>query len=135
MSPSEAENSSISETIARNPDHDEGASEPFYHERRNKSAAVTADIDNQRLLSNLREVELGKFIQAGPSHVGNMEVTNFAVGLLTNVVNGLLHPRQVVTGRFVSRWNYGNVARAIVGWLRVDSQNHLLIGGANQRVV
>jgi len=48
--------------------------------------------------------------------------------LLTNVVNVLLHPRQVSKGGFVSRWNYGNVARAIVGWLRVDSQNHLLIG-------
>src|SRR6476660_3393381 len=98
---------------------------------RNKSAAVTADVYNERLLSNLREVELGKFIQAGPSHIGNMEVTNFAVGLLTNVVNVLLHPRQVVKGRFVSRWNYRNAARSILAWLPVDSQNRLLIGGAN----
>ena len=150
MSPSEAENSLINDTIgpseslrriglrhaiARNPDHDEGAAEPLDHQWRNKSAAVSADIDNQRLLSNLREVKLGEFIQAGLAHVGNMEVTDFAIGFLAHVIDVLLHPRQVIKRRFVSRWNYGDVARAVVAWLRIDSQNHLLVGGADQRVV
>jgi len=59
------------------------------------------------------EVELGKFIQAGRT-IREYGGNNFAVGLLTNVVNVLLHHASS-KGRFVSRWNYGNVARAIVG--------------------
>src|SRR5438876_7666936 len=107
--------------IARDPDHDEGAPKPLDHEGRNESTAVAADVDNERLLSNLREVELGKFIQTRPSHVGNMEVPDFAVGFLTNVIDIFLDPRQVVEGRFVGRWNYCHIARSIVARLRVNS--------------
>src|SRR5205085_1123519 len=47
---------SLRHAIARNSNHDQGTAKPLYHQRRNKSAAVPADVDNERLLSNLREV-------------------------------------------------------------------------------
>ena len=129
MSPSEAENSLISATIgprkvcggfglrhavARDPDHDEGAPEPLDHQRRNKAAAVAAHVDDQRLLSNLREVLLGELVQARLAHVGNVNVTDFAIGLLAHVIDVLLDPGEVIKRRFVRDRHYGDVARALV---------------------
>src|SRR4029077_15091896 len=44
--------------IACYPDHHQRATQPFDHERRNKSTAVATNIDNQRVFADLREVQL-----------------------------------------------------------------------------
>ena len=63
-------------------------------------------------LADLREVLLGEFVQAGLTHVGNVDVADFAVGLLGHFVDVLLHPGEVIQGRLVRRRDDRDVARA-----------------------
>ena len=150
MSPSEAENSSISATIGpvkvcggsvcgtpfrRHLDHDQGAPEPLDDQRRDEAAAVAAHIDDERFFANLRKVELGEFVQPRLSHVGNVNVADFAAGFLRHFIDVLLHPGPVIERRFIGRRDDSNVSRAIVARLGIDSQNDLFIGRADERVI
>src|SRR5262249_46043522 len=120
---------SLRHAITCNSDHHKSTTQSFNYKRRNKTAAVAADIDDQRFLSNLWEVELGKFIQTWPTHIRDMKVTDFTVRFFGHVIDVLLYPRQVVEGRLVRRGNNRHVTRSVLTGFRINSQNDLFICG------
>ena len=79
-------------SVARDADHDERASQTLDHQRRHEAAAIAANIDNQRVFPDLREIKLGEFVQAGTAHVWNVQITDVAVGFFRDVIDVLLNP-------------------------------------------
>ena len=71
----------------------------------------------------------------GLAHVGDVQVTDFAAGFLVYVIDVLLHPIDVVKRRFIGSGHNSHVARAGVSRLGIHAQDHLFVGGANERVV
>ena len=63
-------------------------------------------------LADLREVELGEFIQSRLSHVGNMDIADLAVRLLVNVIDVVLHPIEVIERRFIGDRDDSHISRA-----------------------
>ena len=121
--------------VARDLDHDERAPEPLDDERRNKAAAISAHIDDESFLFDLREVLLGEFVQARLAHVGDVDIADFAVGFLADFIDVLLHPGFVIERRFVGGRHNGDVARAVVRRFGINAQDDLLVGGADKRVI
>src|SRR5262249_22925395 len=111
------------------------ARQSLNHKRRYKAAAVTANIDNERVLTDLRKVKLRELVESGLAHVGNVDVTNLAACFLRHVIDVLLHPIDVIKWRFVLSRHNGNVTRAFVGGLRIHAQNYLFAGSGDERVV
>src|SRR4030095_1421999 len=105
------------------------------HKRRHKTAAVAANINNERVFPDLWKVKLRELVEAGLAHVGNVQVTNLAACFLGHVIDVLLHPIDVIKWRFiVSRYN-GDVTRAGIGRFGIHAQDYLFAGGADERVV
>src|SRR5436309_10658205 len=91
ISPSDAENSLISVTMGpvnvcggsvcgiplRAIPIITSAPQSFDHQRRDKSATVTSNIDNERVLPDLRKVKLRELVQTGPAHVRNVQIADF----------------------------------------------------------
>ena len=78
---------------------------------------------------------LREFVQARLAHVGNVNVTHLAVGLLAHFIDVLLHPRAIIERRLIRDRHHGYVSRAIISRFRVNPQDHLLVGRANKGVV
>ena len=121
--------------ITRDLHHHQRAPQSIDHERRNKATAIAAHVNDQPFLANLREVLLGKLVQARLAHVGNMNITDFAVGLLADLIDVFLHPCAIIERRFIRDRDYRDVSGAIVCRLRVNPQDHLFVGGADQGIV
>ena len=101
--------------VARDPDHYERAPQSFDHQRRDKSATVTSNIDNERVLPDLRKVKLRELVQTGPAHVRNVQIADFAAGLLRDVIDVLLHPIDIVKGSLVVGGHNGHITRSGIG--------------------
>src|SRR6184192_3464694 len=149
ISPSEAENSLVNVTIG--PVNVCGGSVcgmPFRaiptitSARRNRSITngetnppPLPNIYNERMFTDLRKVKFGELVQPGLAHIGDVQVTDFAAGFLVYVIDIFLHPIEVVKRRFIVGGHKDHVPRAGVSPFGVHAQDHLFVGGADERVV
>ena len=117
--------------VARDADHHQRAAQSLDHERRYKAAAVAANINNERVFTDLWKVKLRELVEAGLAHVGNVQVTNLAAGFLGHVIDVLLHPIDVIKWCFVISGHNGHVTRAGVGRFGIHAQDHLFASGAD----
>jgi hypothetical protein len=73
-----------------------------------------------------------ELVQALGAHVGDVEVTDFAVGLFGNVGDVGVDKLLVVERGFVADGDDGDVAGAFVGGLRVNPKHDLFADGADE---
>ena len=121
--------------VARDPDHYERAPQSFDHQRRDKAATITSNIDNERVLPDLRKVKLRELVQTGPAHVRNVQIGDFSARFFVHVIDVLLHPIDIVKRPFVVGGHNGHVTRSGIGWFGIHAQDHLFAGGADEGVV
>src|SRR6266481_10114338 len=117
--------------VTRDADHHQRAPQSLDHKRRDKAAAVAANINNERVFPDLRKVKLRELVEAGLAHVGNVQVTNLAAGFLRHVIDVLLHPIDVIKWCFVVSGHNGHVSRAVVGRFGIHAQDYLFAGSAD----
>ena len=105
------------------------------NQRIHEAPTVVANVEDQTLLANLREVLLDELVEAFVAHVGQINVAHAALGRGVHLLAIGLNHIEFAQFELVRDRLHLHRARTVVGRLRVDGQRDRLIGGVDEQLI